>query len=53
MFYEIRGAWPMLGWLEEFEAMQLISIKHRQIKVHRQPSDREIVAARKNLLDVF
>ena len=53
LFYEIRGAWPMLGWLEEFEAMQLISIKHRQIMVHRQPSSREIVAARKKPLDVF
>jgi hypothetical protein len=43
----------MLGWLEEFEAMQLISIKHGHIQVHRQPSNREIVAARKNLSDAF
>jgi hypothetical protein len=43
----------MLGWLEAFEAMQLISIKHRQIMVYRQPSSREIVAARKKPLDVF
>jgi hypothetical protein len=53
LFYEIRAAWPMLGWLKEFEAMQLISIKQGHIQVHRQPSDREIVAARKNLSDAF
>ena len=53
LFYEIRGAWPMLGWLEEFEAMQFISIKHRQIKVHRNPLEHEIAAARKNHSEVF
>jgi hypothetical protein len=43
----------MLGWLQAFEAMQLISIEHRRIKIHRRPSDREIVTARKNLSDAF
>ncbi len=53
LFYDIRKAWPMLGWLQAFEAMQLISIEHRRIKIHRRPSDREIVTARKNLSDAF
>jgi hypothetical protein len=47
LFYEIRGTWPMTGWLDAFEALKLISTEHRTIKILRHPSDEEIAAAKK------
>jgi hypothetical protein len=53
LFHHIRGTWPMTGWLDAFEAMGLISTKPGRIEILRKPSEREIVMARKNLLEVF
>jgi hypothetical protein len=46
-FREIRGTWPMLGWLSAFAAMQLIAFDEQRIDILRQPSSLELAAAEK------
>jgi hypothetical protein len=45
-FFDLRGGWPMPGWLDAFEAMGLIAIQAGKLRVLRHPTARELAAAR-------
>jgi hypothetical protein len=45
-FYDLRGTWPMQGWLDAFAAMRLIAITGEKLRILRQPRADELAAAR-------
>jgi hypothetical protein len=53
LFYDIRGTWPMHGWLNAFQAMGLISLAPDRIEILRKPVEQEIAAALKHPSAVF
>jgi GT2 family glycosyltransferase len=44
-FYELRGQWPMRGWLDAFAALGLIALSADRIEILREPSGAEQAGA--------
>ena len=46
LFHQLWSFWPMQGWLDAFEKMQLIAMRDSDVLILRQPTSIEILASR-------